>query len=307
MKIKKIALLAGGWSPEREVSLNSGKNIAEGLKRLGFEVCEIDVKKDLKHITDKLYDCRPDFVFNTLHGIGGEDGVIQGILEVFGVPYNNSDVLSSAITFDKSVCKKLVKTAGVRVVDGFDITSSDIQNINTPQGINVNYPFVVKPSDNGSTIGVFLIFNDEDLQNLKNTKWTFGEKVIIEKYIKGREFTTLTLDGKAIGAIEITYKNKLYDYSSKYDVGGSFHLSHFNLGESNLKEMLDMSEKAFKVCCCRGIARADFRYDNERVYFLELNTQPGMTSLSLVPDIAKFNGISFENLLMKIIESSLKT
>jgi D-alanine-D-alanine ligase len=303
MNIKKITILMGGWSPEREISLKSGNNISLTLKKMGFDVYELDIKKDLRYITDELYKSKPDFIFNTLHGIGGEDGVIQGILETFEVPYSNSGVLGSAVAFDKSICKKIVKAEGVRVIDGFDITSKEIKNINTPAGIQMNYPFVVKPSDNGSSVGVFLIFNEKDLDNLKNTPWTFGERVITEKYIKGREFTSMIFNGETIGAIEITYNHKFYDYSSKYDVGASSHISKLNLPENIINEIFEMSEKAFKACYCKGIARADFLYDDKYLYFLEINTQPGMTELSLVPDIAKFNGISLEELLMQILKN----
>ena len=299
MKIKKITVLMGGWSAEREISLNSGKNVSEALTKMGYDVYEIDVKKDLKYLSDELYKSKPDFVFNVLHGTGGEDGVIQGILELFGVPYSNSGVLASALAFDKSICKKIANADGVRVIEGFDITPSDIQKINVQTGIQVEYPFVVKPAANGSSVGVFLIFNDDDLNNLKKTDWTFGDRVMIEKYIKGREFTVLVIDGKTIGAVEITYKNKLYDFESKYEIGGSCHISSFEMNESNVTEMFDMAEKVFNACYCKGAARADFRYDNKHIYFMEINTQPGMTELSLAPDIARFNGLSFEDILKK--------
>jgi len=300
----KIAVLYGGWSPECEISIKSGKNISKTLSKLGYEVFEIDVKKDLKYLTDKLYKINPDFVFNTLHGIGGEDGVIQGVLEIFGKPYSNGTVLSSAICFDKVICKSIVKHKGVRVIDGTEIRSTDIQDINTSQNLKFDYPFVVKPASNGSSVGVFIIFNERDLNNLKKQPWSFGEKVIIEKYIKGREFTILVLNGKAVGAVEITYKNQFYDFESKYDIGGSTHIADYKLDKSVVSEMFKMSELAFAACECRGEARVDFRYDNEKVYFLEINTQPGMTDVSLVPDIAKFNGISIEKLLQEIIKSS---
>lgn len=297
MAIKKITVLMGGWSAERDISLNSGKNVSKALKNMGYDVYEIDVKKDLKLISDELYKSNPDFVFNALHGTGGEDGVIQGVLEIFGVPYSNSGVLSSAIAFDKSICKKIVNADGVRVIDGFDITPSDIQKLNTVDGISMEYPFVVKPAANGSSVGVFLIFNETDLNNLKKTEWTFGDRVMLEKYIDGREFTVLIINGKVIGAVEITHKNKFYDFESKYEIGGSCHISSFEMNESNVKEMFGMAKKVFKSCCCKGVARADFRYDNNDVYFMEINTQPGMTELSLAPDIARFNGLSFEDVL----------
>jgi D-alanine-D-alanine ligase len=161
----------------------------------------------------------------------------------------------------------------------------------------MEYPFVVKPAANGSSVGVFLIFDEQDLAKLKNTDWTFGEHVILEKYIKGREFTVMILDGTAIGALEITYKYEFYDYRSKYEIGGSAHISSFELNEHAMNEMFEFSLIAFNTCRCSGLVRTDFIYDETNVYFLEINTQPGMTELSLVPDIARMNGIAFRDLL----------
>ena len=294
--IKNIVVLMGGWSSEREISLLSGKSVSKSLKEMGFEVTEIDVKKDLRYLTDELYKASPEFVFNALHGVGGEDGVIQGILEVFGVPYSNSGLLASALAFDKAVCKTLAKSSGVRVAEGFEITKDEIHKLDNE--IKVEFPFVIKPAANGSTVGVYLIFNNEDLHKVKNTDWSFGDKIMVEKYINGREFTVLVGNGKAIGAVEITFKNALYDYESKYEIGGSTHISSFEMHEAAIKEMFEMAERIYEACGCRGLARADFRYDEKDVYFLELNTQPGMTELSLAPDIGRFAGKSMSELLL---------
>ena len=301
--MNKIAVLFGGWSDERKISILSGKNVSKALKEMGYEVAEIDVKKDLRYITEELYKADPEFIFNILHGNGGEDGIIQGVLDIFGVPYSNSNVLSSAICFDKAICKGIVKSAGVRVVDGFETDPNHIKEIKD----KISYPFVVKPAANGSSVGLFTIFGDEDWNNLLNTPWRFGNKIIVEKYILGREFTICVLDGKALGAIEIKFNHKTYDYEAKYNVGESFHVSDYEMDEKSRNEMLRMSEMAYIACGCSGTARMDFRYDGEKVYFLEANTQPGMTELSLVPDIAKFSGITFTELLQKIIDSSLNS
>ncbi|MDR1289115.1 MAG: D-alanine--D-alanine ligase [Holosporales bacterium] len=288
----RITVLKGGWSPEREVSLESSAFVSSELRKLGHEVYELDIPtKNLRHLTDQLYDSSPDFIFNALHGFGGEDGIIQGVLEVFGVPYNSTGVLGSAIAFHKSVCKKIVASCGVNVIAGFDIPAEEIRDINNPGGIRMEYPFVVKPAENGSSIGVFLISNLADLTNLKSLEWSFGSDVIIERYIEGREFSVLVVDGKVIGAVEIVPKNQFYDYNSKYDKNGSVHLCDFELEEELRKRMYEMAVKAFNACHCRGISRADFKCDGADIYFLELNTQPGMTEVSLVPDIAKFNHI----------------
>ncbi|MDR1391501.1 MAG: D-alanine--D-alanine ligase [Holosporales bacterium] len=306
MENKKITVLFGGWSTEREISINSGKNVSKMLKKMGYEVFELDVRKNLKSLTEELYKSDPDFIFNLLHGEGGEDGTIQGVLEIFGVPYSNSGVLSSAISFDKRICKEIVKARGVRVADGFEIDWDDIKNINEKDKLKMEYPFVIKPVANGSSIGVFIIFDANDLNKLKNVNWTFG-KVMVEKYIEGREFTVLVSNGKVIGAVEISYKSKFFDFESKYIMDGAVHVSNYKISKFALKEMFSMAEIAFNACKCRGYARVDFRYDNNNVYFLEINTQPGMTELSLAPDIARLNGISFEEFLKGSIEGFLKS
>jgi D-alanine-D-alanine ligase len=293
----RITVLAGGWSPEREISLMSAECVVAKLKGLGHEVYELDVRKDLRYISDELYKARPDFIFNMLHGIGGEDGVMQGLLEIFGIPYSNSGVLGTAIAFHKPTCKKLAGLAGIRVIEGFDINKDDIKKINADSGLRMEYPFVIKPAANGSSVGVFLIFDEQDLARVKGTDWVFDDEVLIEKYIDGREFTTLVVDGKMIGTLEITHKNRFYDYESKYDVGGSTHISSFELNRTAREDMYRMSEAVFKACHCQGLARVDFRFDGSDVYFMEINTQPGMTELSLAPDIARFNGLSLGDLL----------
>lgn len=300
--MKKIVVLWGGWSSEREVSIASGRNVANVLRKMGYEVIEIDVRKDLRYLTEKLYEAKPDFIFNMLHGFGGEDGVIQGILDIFGTPYSGCNVLSSAICFDKAICKKIVKNSGVRVVDGFETTVSQL-----PEAIKyINYPFVVKPAQNGSSVGLFIILGDEDWAKLQNTEWTFGEKIIVEKYIKGREFTVCVFDGKVLGSLEITFQNMAYDYKSKYEAGASAHIPDFTMDNKSMKEMYEMSEVAFKACDCSGLVRMDYRYDGDKVYFLEINTQPGTTNNSLVPDIARFAGLKLEDLLQKIIDITLR-
>ena len=324
INIHRITVLKGGWSPEREISLQSGSYIANLLRKDGFNVYEIDVKKDLMYLTEELYKSNPDYIYNALHGIGGEDGLIQGILEVFGKPYSNSSVLSSAICFNKQICKTIVKASGVNTIEGYCINASDIKNINNnftntttvhndisntndinhkintdinSNIINIEYPFVIKPSCNGSSIGIFLIFNENDLKKVKVMDWHYGNEVIIEKYISGREFTVAVSNGKTIGALEILSINKFYDFEAKYSEGGSKHMIDYILDKSTENYMFRMAERAYKACNCKGIARIDFRYNGKDVYFLEINTQPGMTATSLVPDILRNNNISFINTL----------
>ncbi|MBR1944508.1 MAG: D-alanine--D-alanine ligase [Alphaproteobacteria bacterium] len=297
--IKRITILKGGWSPEREISLQSGAYVASIFRSNGFDVYEIDVKKDLLYLTNELYKSNPDYIYNALHGIGGEDGVIQGVLEVFGKPYSNSNVLSSSICFNKQICKTLVNASGVNTVPGCCILSSNIKNINTIIGISISYPFIIKPASNGSSIGVFLINNESDLNSVKSKDWIYGNEVIIERYISGREFTVAVINGDAIGALEITSSNIFYDFDSKYSENGSNHISNYDLDKRSEVIMFKYAEIAYKACHCSGIARVDFRYDGQYMYFLEINTQPGMTSKSLVPDILRNNNIKLvENIIV---------
>lgn len=294
--MKKIAILKGGWSSERSVSLRSGTNVAGLFRDMGYDTYEIDVVKDLKFITTELYRIDPDYIYNVLHGTGGEDGVIQGVLEIFGKPYSNSGVISSAICFDKSISRKLAKLAGVRVPNSIDLTKKDLANIdmaNPP----MEYPFVLKPCSNGSSVGVFIVHSGADLEEIQKTEWIFGEELLIEEYIKGREFTLLVLDGKTLGSLEITYKNEFYDYASKYDKGGSAHIVDYHMPTDEKNAMYRMAEDAYKACKCKGVVRVDFRYDGNAVYMIELNTQPGMTNTSLVPDIAAYNNIPIKRML----------
>ncbi|MDR1476083.1 MAG: D-alanine--D-alanine ligase [Holosporales bacterium] len=301
----RITILKGGWSSEREISLKSAEFVANELTKLGHSVYELDIiKKDLRYLTDNLYNSNPDYVVNILHGCGGEDGVIQGVLEVFGVPYNSSGVLSSAIAFHKSICKNIVHVAGVNVIGGFGIRSDEIKNINIHRRLEISYPFVVKPAENGSSIGVFLISNDFDLANLKGLDWVFGKDVIVEHYIYGREFSVLVVDERVVGAVEILPKNQFYDYGSKYEENGSIHLCDFEIELDTRNKMYEMAETAFVACHCKGMARVDFKFDGRDIYFLEINTQPGMTASSLVPDIARFNHIRIDSILANNLSKS---
>ncbi|MDR1488857.1 MAG: D-alanine--D-alanine ligase [Holosporales bacterium] len=295
--MNKITVLKGGWSSEREISLRSGENIANTFRSMGYEVYEIDIVKNLRFITDELYRTDPDYIYNALHGTGGEDGILQGVLEIFGKPYSHSGVLGSSIAFHKAISKILVKNAGGLVIEDIAINKNEIKNIDVDNPI-MEYPFVVKPCANGSSVGVFIIHNKNDLLLLQNQDWIYGDEVMIEKYINGREFTVYVNDGVAVGAIEILPKNEFFDYSSKYDNEGAVHIADYkNIEEKNKKDIYELAEISNKACVCKGTTRVDLIFDGEKVYFLEINTQPGMTPVSLVPDIAKFNGIKFEDII----------
>lgn len=289
----------GGWSSEREISLQSGEYIAQLFSNAGFNVSKLDVKKDLMHLTNELYKHKPDYIYNALHGAGGEDGTIQGVLEIFGVPYSNSDVLGSAICFNKEITYQLIKAAGINTPRQYVCGSAN----DILPTLNINkFPFIIKPTCNGSSIGVFIINNNSDLQNIKNQQWHYGKEIIVEDYIKGREFTICVFNGKAIGALEIIANNQqFYNYQAKYLPQGSTHISNYKFTNANKEiEMMEIAEKAFAICKCRDVARIDMIYEEqtEKFYFLEINTQPGETKQSLVPDILKSKNINLLDVLI---------
>lgn len=315
MSIKRVAVLTGGWSHERDVSLRSGQNVANVLKNMGLEVLIIDVKRNLRDLTDALYDANPDFILNMLHGKGGEDGIIQGVLEIFGVPYSGSNVLSSAIAFNKEITKTLVKSVGVNVADGFCISANELKFFDSK---TLKYPVVLKPADNGSSIGISIIKNAEEFKIIQSKQWTYGGRILVEKFIEGKDYTVLVMNGKVIGDVEINYQNEFYDYDAKYSAGGSSHNMNHNMPNVMRGIMYSYAVKAYNACLCSEIARVDFRYNDalsdytkltrtdfkQEEYlpcFLEINTQPGMTETSLVPDILKSKKISMEEYLRKTL------
>ena len=289
----RIAVLYGGWSEEREISIASGNNVAKCLKEHGHDVTLIDVKKNLKEFTDNLYSISPDYIYNAMHGTGAEDGVIQGVLEMYGKPYSNSDVLGSAISFSKSVAKTLVASAGVKVASGITLQEKELYTTKMP----MSPPFVVKPDQNGSSIGVHIIQTEQDFDNLKKEKWKHGSHIIIEQFIDGDEFTVAMHNGNIIGHVKIVPAHKFYDYSSKYDTGGSMHINE-QLSDTLQQKLYLYSKKAYKSCRCQDLVRIDFKICGENVTFIEINTQPGMTATSLVPDIAKNNGVDLYSILI---------
>lgn len=288
---ERIAVLKGGWSPEREISLMSGETVAKKFRNLGYEVIEIDVIKDLRFITDELYRADPDYVYVALHGLGGEDGIIQGLLEIFGKPYSHSNVLASAVAFDKTICKIIAESCGVLVPDGFEISGEELKTLQ-----HNAYPFVIKPCSNGSSIDVFVVHNEKEFENVRKNEWAPHRRIIIEKFIPGKEFTVMVIDGIAVGSMEIVPKHEFFDYASKYDDRGAYHVYNHGVSQNAIDNANRAAEKVYKTCRCSGVARADFRYDGNDMYFLEINTQPGMTELSLCPDIASNLNISFEKM-----------
>jgi len=302
MKKEKVTVLMGGISAERDVSLDSGKACAKALAEIGFEVTSLDAKDDF---IEKLIKNKPDKVFNALHGRFGEDGSIQGLLEHLKIPYTHSGILSSAIAMDKLTSKKIFKDA--------KISSPEYQVIKTLedfQSSKIGYPCVVKPNNEGSSVGVY-IFNepkksDEETIISLLKKYTF---LILEKYIPGREIQVAVMGSKALGGIEIVPTRSFYDYEAKYSANAKTkHIIPVKINEADYKMILDMALQAHNILGCRGVTRSDFRYNESdklnKIYILEVNTQPGMTSLSLVPEIANYYGISFNELVKWIINDA---
>ena len=296
---KRVAVLMGGWSPERDVSLMSAKPVIATLQELGYAVTTIDVTRDIPALM-KALEPKPDVVFNVLHGSGGEDGVIQGILQALNIPYTHSGVAASAIAMDKVISRQLFQNAGIptpvsMVVDFDKFKEQDPMPM----------PYVVKPINEGSSVGVYVIHKSSD-KDAFLSEWRFGAKVLVEKFIKGREINVAVMGNEAIGAIEIRPKTEFYDYKAKYTDGFAEHLMPAPLTPQAYQRALDLALTAHQAIKCRGVTRSDFMYDDKEdiFYLLEVNTQPGMTPLSLVPEIAAHKGITFPYLINWMIENA---
>ena len=290
-----VAVLMGGWSKEREVSLVSGAAVATALKDTGFQVTEIDVHQDAAALLTQLYPI-PDKVFNALHGRFGEDGCVQGFLNILGVPYTHSGVLASALAMDKPMSKRVFKEVGITVADHQILTREQLS-----QTVFGSKPHVIKPLNEGSSVGVNIIF-EGDSYTPTEKEWPFGSHVMAEQYISGRELTVAVMGERALGVTEIKTGHLFYDYDAKYSDGGSIHQVPAQLPQDIYDEAMRISVLAHKTLGCRGISRADMRYDGKDLYLLEVNTQPGMTPTSLVPEQASYANISFENLVVWLVE-----
>lgn len=298
---KKIMVLMGGWSNEREVSLSSGEGVARALTETGYDVTTLDLKRDLSSFVDALNTEKPDAVFNALHGTGGEDGVIQGVLDMMCIPYTHSGVTASAIAMDKILSRLVFMQAGIPVPDYKLLAFNEFKTTEQP----FKFPYVSKPLSEGSSRGVSIINNNQD-HAASVASWTFGDQVLVESYIPGREIQIAVLDGKAIGAIELKPHSGFYDYEAKYTDGKTTHIMPAPLDADVQALMYEYAEKAHTVLGCKGITRSDFRLDDtvipQRIAILEINTQPGLTPLSLAPEIAAYYGITFPDLLTQMIE-----
>ncbi|ANK80389.1 MAG: D-alanine--D-alanine ligase [Rhizobiales bacterium NRL2] len=297
--MSRIAVIMGGWSAEREVSLVTGEACAKALESLGHDVVRIDVDR---RIAETLNAAKVDLVFNALHGRYGEDGTVQGMLEMMGIPYTHSGVLASALAMNKPEAKILFRDAGIAVPDGEVMTRKAL-------AASRKYapPLVLKPLNEGSSVGVEIILEGDNFRPLDQGEP--DERLLVEKYIPGREIQVAVMGDRALGAIEIVSPGRFYDYEAKYAPGGSKHLMPAPMPEGDYKLALDYSLRAHKALGCRGLTRSDLRYDDTgaggaELYLLEVNTQPGMTPTSLAPEIAAHQGLSFEDLCRELVEDA---
>ena len=298
---KKILILSGGISKERSISLDTGLQVAKELKRNGYIV---KISEPDKELSKKIKKFKPQIIFNALHGQFGEDGYIQTILEGFKIPYTHSGIIASSIAMDKEISKKFFVKYKIdtpkSISYSFDKKNSEIIKLIDKK---LKFPVVVKPKNEGSSVNVY-ICNKKNISKILKTLKSYRQ-VMIEEFIGGREIQVAIMGNKKLGAIELKPKRKFYDYQAKYNSKAKTeHLIPVKLREKKLNEVLNIALKAHQIIGCRGISRSDFKYFNNKFYLLEINTQPGMTDLSLVPEIASHSGISFINLIKWILKDA---
>lgn len=300
---KKIGVLMGGLSAEREVSLKSGDAILKALKDMGYNAVGIDVGRDL---ADGLKQEKIEFAFIALHGRYGEDGAVQGMLEIMGIPYTGSGIAASALGMSKIFSKKIFEFHKLPVGQYIILEKKDLKDWKEKAGA-LEFPVVVKPVSEGSSVGVSIISEEKGLKDAFALAFKYGKEILIEKYIKGREIQVGILGKKALGAIEIIPKRQFYDYEAKYTANMSEHIFPARLPENIYNEVLELGLKAHSVLGCKGYSRVDFIIDSDnRPFLLEVNTLPGMTNVSLLPEIAKGVGVDFSRLVEMILMEALK-
>ncbi len=298
-----VAVLKGGWSAEREVSLVSGAKCAEALRAEGYRVSEVDADQSLANVLTVL---KPDVVFNALHGRWGEDGCVQGLLELLRIPYTHSGVRASAAAMDKPMAKRLFHDAGIACPEGVVMDRHAIGDKHP-----MPPPYVVKPVTEGSSVGVFIVRPGDNAPPLQIAAddWAFSDNVLVERYIPGHELTVAVMGDRALAVTEIVPETKFYDYEAKYAAGGSCHVIPAKIDALVYDHAMQVALAAHQLLGCRGVSRADFRYDDtvagrDGLYLLEINTQPGMTPTSLVPEQAAYLGISFASLCRWLVEDA---
>ena len=302
MKNKKVLVVLGGTSGERKVSFASGKACIKALKKLGYKVKTFDPKKKPLNLIDKN---KVNIIFNALHGKDGEDGIAQSYFEYLKIPYTHSGVISSHNAMNKVISKQIFKKNKIKspkyfVIDKKEYNKKKLINLITKN--KINFPIVVKPINEGSSIGVRISKNIKTLDNFTKDLFKKYSELIFEPYIGGQEIQVAVINGKPLGAIELKPKRKFYDYKAKYSKSAkTLHIMPAKLNKNKYQEALKIAKKAHDALGCKGVTRSDFKFFKNHFYLLEINTQPGMTNLSLVPEIANYKGISFEKLVEKIL------
>ncbi|HMJ93263.1 MAG TPA: D-alanine--D-alanine ligase [Allosphingosinicella sp.] len=301
-----IAVLMGGWSAEREVSLTSGAGVADALEALGHRVTRIDMDRE---IASRLAEAKPDVVFNALHGTPGEDGTVQGMMDLMGLTYTHSGLTASVIAIDKELTKRQLVPRGIRMPGG-RIVESESLYLADPMA----RPYVLKPVNEGSSVGVAIVTREgnygDPIARGAAGPWQEFEHLLAEPFIRGRELTVAVLGDEALAVTELQPKSGFYDYEAKYTDGLTTHVCPADIPDGVRDEALAMALKAHRLLGCRGCSRADFRWDDEKgvegLYLLEINTQPGMTPLSLVPEQCRYRGMSYGELVQRIVDEALE-
>ena len=295
---KKVLVIMGGFSAEKDVSITSGKGVEAALKKLGYNVVS-HILTDSAKLIDTINREKPDVIFNALHGNWGEDGEIQGLLDMLQIPYTHSGLKASAIGMDKHITKLLCQSVGISVPAGEKMTFGDFCRY----GTTVDYPYVIKPVSDGSSVGVYIIRSAEDLEKVDFSD--IDTEILIEKYIEGQELTVSVLQGKALTVTEMRPKKGFYDYHSKYTDGATTHIIPAEIPETVFNQALRSAEKLHKELGCKTVSRSDFRYNKkDGLVLLEINTAPGMTPLSLVPEQYIHTGGSYEKLCQILVEEA---
>jgi D-alanine-D-alanine ligase len=306
-KALHVVVLMGGWSSERDVSLTSGKGVAEALRERGWSnVTELDMDRD---VAARLADLKPDVVFNALHGTPGEDGTVQGMMDLMGLTYTHSGLATSVIAIDKELTKMVLVPHGIRMPAGRVVSSESLH-----QEDPMARPYVVKPVNEGSSVGVAIVTDDGNTGNPIGRDvpgpWDEFDQLLAEPFIKGRELTVAVLGGEPLAVTELKPKAGFYDYAAKYTDGLTQHVCPAQIPFEIASAMMDMAAHAHQLLGCKGASRSDFRWDDELgqagIYLLEVNTQPGMTPLSLVPEQAKLKGIAYGELVERLIGEALQ-
>ncbi len=295
--IKRVVVLCGGFSKEREISLVSGGAADRALRAKGLDVTKIDVPRDMASLVNQITAAKPDVVFNALHGRYGEDGCIQGLLDMMAIPYTNSGRMASAVAMDKPAAKRMFAAAGIPVAEEKIVTVAEAE-----RGDVMDRPYVLKPVNEGSSVGVKIVRTGDNHPPLDDLGLAKDDLIMAERFIPGREVTVAVMGDRPLAVTEITTARDFYDYEAKYAAGGSKHVLPADLPRAQYEKALELSLLAHKILGCRGVSRADLRLDGDTFYMLEVNTQPGLTPTSLVPEQANYVGLSFEDLMYWMVE-----